>query len=194
MSRRGPYLDNRDCEVDESTFLTSCLHCSIVFGEMAGFKDLLPSHLYKPSWMTTPLAQERMKTGDGAPSTFVAAPKESVSPLFIPASLFKTPIKNHSSDYYTACAIGGILSCGLTHMGVTPLDVVKCNMQTNPVKYKSIPTGFKTVYVEQGMPGIFRGWVPTLIGYSMQGACKFGFYEYFKKQAFPKINKQQIMN
>ena len=25
------------------------------------------------------------------------------------------------------------------------------------------------------------GWAPTLIGYSMQGACKYGFYEYFKK-------------
>jgi len=34
---------------------------------------------------------------------------------------------------------------------------------------------------EQGAAGFFRGWVPTLLGYSAQGACKFGFYEYFKK-------------
>lgn len=34
---------------------------------------------------------------------------------------------------------------------------------------------------EQGVRGFFRGWVPTLIGYSAQGACKFGFYEFFKK-------------
>lgn len=34
---------------------------------------------------------------------------------------------------------------------------------------------------EQGVKGFFRGWVPTLIGYSAQGACKFGFYEFFKK-------------
>lgn len=27
-----------------------------------------------------------------------------------------------------------------------------------------------------------EGWGPTLIGYSMQGACKFGFYEFFKKK------------
>jgi hypothetical protein len=25
-----------------------------------------------------------------------------------------------------------------------------------------------------------KGWAPTLIGYSMQGLCKFGFYEVFK--------------
>lgn len=31
------------------------------------------------------------------------------------------------------------------------------------------------------MRGFFRGWVPTLLGYSAQGACKFGFYEFFKK-------------
>lgn len=35
----------------------------------------------------------------------------------------------YSPSFYAACTVGGILSCGLTHMGVTPLDVVKCNMQ-----------------------------------------------------------------
>jgi len=28
--------------------------------------------------------------------------------------------------------IGGALGCGLTHTFVTPLDVVKCNMQAHP--------------------------------------------------------------
>ena len=32
-----------------------------------------------------------------------------------------------------------------------------------------------------GALGLVRGWFPTLLGYSAQGACKFGFYEYFKK-------------
>lgn len=27
---------------------------------------------------------------------------------------------------------------------------------------------------------LFKGWAPTAIGYSLQGLCKFGFYEYFK--------------
>jgi solute carrier family 25 phosphate transporter 3 len=30
------------------------------------------------------------------------------------------------------------------------------------------------------MRGLVRGWSPTLIGYSIQGFGKFGFYEYFK--------------
>lgn len=28
--------------------------------------------------------------------------------------------------------------------------------------------------------GLWEGVLPTAIGYSLQGACKFGFYEYFK--------------
>ena len=36
------------------------------------------------------------------------------------------------------------------------------------------------LYKDQGFKGFFRGWVPTLLGYSAQGACKYGFYEFFK--------------
>ena len=38
-------------------------------------------------------------------------------------------------DFYVACSLGGIVACGLTHTAVTPLDVVKCNMQTDPKNY-----------------------------------------------------------
>lgn len=40
-------------------------------------------------------------------------------------------IEMYSAEYYRACAVGGMLACGLTHMAVTPLDVVKCNMQAS---------------------------------------------------------------
>ncbi|WOL09443.1 mitochondrial phosphate carrier protein 3, mitochondrial-like [Canna indica] len=90
-------------------------------------------------------------------------------------------IKLHTPLYYMACTFGGIASCGLTHMAVTPLDLVKCNMQIDPAKYKSITAGFGILLKEQGFGGIFKGWVPTLLGYSAQGGFKFGFYEFFKK-------------
>jgi solute carrier family 25 phosphate transporter 3 len=32
----------------------------------------------------------------------------------------------------------------------------------------------------EGVKGLVRGWAPTLVGYSIQGLCKFGFYEFFK--------------
>merc|ERR1712013_698832 len=45
---------------------------------------------------------------------------------------------------------------------------------------KSLGNGFKLTVAEQGVRGLFLGWAPTAIGYSMQGLCKFGFYEFFK--------------
>ena len=41
-------------------------------------------------------------------------------------------------DFYLACTLGGILACGSTHTAVTPLDVVKCNLQTDPKAYTGI--------------------------------------------------------
>ncbi|XP_030937546.1 mitochondrial phosphate carrier protein 3, mitochondrial-like [Quercus lobata] len=90
-------------------------------------------------------------------------------------------VRMYSPEFYAACTAGGILSCGLTHTAVTPLDLVKCNMQIDPAKYKSISSGFGVLFRDQGVKGFFKGWVPTMLGYSMQGACKFGFYEFFKK-------------
>ena len=78
------------------------------------------------------------------------------------------------------------MSCGITHTLVTPLDMVKCRIQTNPAKYKSIVNGFKVdhtkhffgliynlIFVqvsvaEEGIRGLVRGWAPTAIGYSAQ--------------------------
>lgn len=112
-------------------------------------------------------------------STGVGSSVGAAPSFMVPAASEK--IVMFSPEYYRACAIGGMLCCGLTHMAVTPIDVVKCNMQIAPEKYKSIAGGFSLVVKEQGTVGLFRGWAPTLLGYSVQGACKYGFYEYFKK-------------
>uniref|UniRef100_A0A8C3TWK6 Solute carrier family 25 member 3 n=1 Tax=Catharus ustulatus TaxID=91951 RepID=A0A8C3TWK6_CATUS len=66
-----------------------------------------------------------------------------------------------SLKFYALCGVGGVLSCGLTHTGVVPLDLVKCRMQVDPQKYKSIFNGFSVTINEDGL-------------------CKFGFYEVFK--------------
>ncbi|KAI1286828.1 Phosphate carrier protein, mitochondrial [Halotydeus destructor] len=85
-----------------------------------------------------------------------------------------------SGKYYALCGLGGILSCGITHTALTPLDLVKCRLQTNGAKYKNLGTGFKVTIAEEGMRGLGRGWAPTAFGYSFQGLGKFGFYELFK--------------
>ncbi|XP_071438787.1 solute carrier family 25 member 3-like [Hetaerina americana] len=85
-----------------------------------------------------------------------------------------------STKYFALCGLGGILSCGITHTAIVPLDLVKCRIQVDPAKYKSVFHGFKVTLQEDGVRGLGKGWAPTFFGYSMQGLCKFGFYEIFK--------------
>lgn len=109
------------------------------------------------------------------------------------------------------CGLGGVLSCGLTHTMITPLDLVKCRIQVDSAKYKGVVNGFKVssyfIYsrisffllsilvkleislillqvtlAEDGTRGLVRGWAPTFFGYSIQGMFKFGLYEVFKVQ------------
>ena len=74
-----------------------------------------------------------------------------------------------SNKYYALCGFGGLLSCGITHTAVTPLDLVKCRLQVNKEKYKSLGNGFKLTFQEGGASGLFLGWAPTALGYSAQG-------------------------
>jgi len=85
-----------------------------------------------------------------------------------------------STKYFYLCGLGGILSCGLTHTAIVPLDLVKCRIQVDPAKYRSIVTGFQVTIREDGTRGLAKGWAPTFYGYSMQGLFKFGLYEFFK--------------
>lgn len=60
------------------------------------------------------------------------------------------------------------------------MDLVKCRIQVDPAKYKSVFYGFKVTLAEDGVKGLSKGWAPTFFGYSAQGLCKFGLYEVFK--------------
>ncbi|KAI0258907.1 mitochondrial carrier protein [Gloeopeniophorella convolvens] len=86
----------------------------------------------------------------------------------------------HDASYYAKCMLGGVLACGITHAGITPLDVAKCNMQVNPEKYKGSISSLKTIVAEEGTKGVWKGFGPTFIGYSLQGMFKYGLYEFFK--------------
>jgi len=129
----------------------------------------------------------------------VPPPTSQAGPVVIPTSSpvrTPTPIKDvkgiklYSPEFYMYCGLGGILSCGLTHLMVTPLDLVKCNAQANPKEFPNFTTGFRSIYsgaaqklgYNSGVAGLFKGWAPTLVGYSAQGLCKFGFYEFFKHE------------
>lgn len=119
------------------------------------------------------------------PAILKAETSEMEKSLMPRASLTAAATEEYSCEfgsqkYFALCAFGGVLSCGITHTLVTPLDLVKCRLQVNKEKYKSLGNGFKVTVAEAGARGLLLGWAPTAIGYSAQGLCKFGFYEFFK--------------
>ena len=91
----------------------------------------------------------------------------------------KTNIK-HDMNYYSKCFFAGLFPCGLTHTLLTPLDIVKCRRQVRPELYTSLKQGLNLVFKQNGIRGLYLGWQPTIIGYSLQGSFKYGFYEIFK--------------
>ncbi|KAI5299644.1 mitochondrial phosphate carrier protein [Ascosphaera atra] len=85
---------------------------------------------------------------------------------------------------YARFAFAGAVCCSLTHGGLTPVDVVKTKIQLDPVTYnRGMIGGFKQVVQNEGAGALLTGFGPTAAGYFLQGAFKFGGYEFFKKQS-----------
>ena len=87
------------------------------------------------------------------------------------------------ADLYARFALAGALCCAITHGALTPVDVVKTLMQLEPQTYnKGMVSSFKQVISTKGPGALLTGVGPTFAGYFLQGAFKFGGYEFFKRQ------------
>jgi solute carrier family 25 (mitochondrial phosphate transporter), member 3 len=87
-------------------------------------ESLLPSFLYSSAARSFAAGAARLPVSAPTP-----APAAAGMPISIQAP--KEKIEMYSPAFYAACTAGGIASCGLTHTIVTPLDLVKCNMQVS---------------------------------------------------------------
>ncbi|MFS7908322.1 hypothetical protein Hanom_Chr01g00081811 [Helianthus anomalus] len=111
-------------------------------------QSLLPIFLYKSSFSTTNSLMEKFNNNSN-PNLYRSAsiPKDEQK-LVIPApSEPFGKIEMYSSQFYVACTAGGILSCGLTHMTVSPLDLVKCNMQVYAIHFSFLSSSTHLVVV-----------------------------------------------
>ena len=153
-------------------------------------KDHAHAHATPPSSPTSDVElRVRNATDQSCWSTFVTSALLALS-LFVVLiwSQWRQgagAVQTHSLEYFVLCMVGGVLS-GLPHFLLTPFDQIKCRMQTG--EFANAVDGFKHIWNDGGdarpvsarVAQLYRGWAPTLIGYSLQGAGKFGLYEYFK--------------
>lgn len=104
-------------------------------------------------------------------------------------------IELFSTEYFLYCTMGGIVACGPTHSFVTPLDFVKTRRQVFPDLYKSNLQAWKEIIrAEGGLGAVYMGIGATAIGYSFQGAGKYGLYEVFKKKYSDLVGEDTAKN
>jgi solute carrier family 25 S-adenosylmethionine transporter 26 len=77
--------------------------------------------------------------------------------------------------YVAICgAISGGIAAGLT----TPLDLLKTRIMLADINsQKSIPRLLKSIYLANGLRGLFAGFVPRVMWITLGGAVFFGFYD-----------------
>lgn len=104
-----------------------------------------------------------------------------------------TPAASLASSIDYRYFVAGGSCAAISHGITTPIDVVKTRMQSNPEKYKSLLPATATIIKEEGAGALVKGLGPTLVGYGVEGALKFGIYEIAKPLAvkfFKKLNTQ----
>ncbi|QKX54246.1 uncharacterized protein TRUGW13939_01331 [Talaromyces rugulosus] len=95
-------------------------------------------------------------------------------------------------NLYSRFAFAGAVCCSATHGAFTPVDVVKTRIQLDPVTYnRGMIGGFRQVIQKEGAGALLTGAGPTFAGYFMQGAFKFGGYEFFKQQSINALGLEK---
>ena len=99
------------------------------------------------------------------------------------AHLRRTYTHTHTHTYVFIC----------THALTQPS--VKTRIQLDPVTYnRGLIGGFRKVIANEGAGAVWTGFGPTAAGYFLQGAFKFGGYEFFKQQAINTFGYEAASN
>ncbi|KAK0409274.1 hypothetical protein QR680_004449 [Steinernema hermaphroditum] len=164
---------------------STAIHLSERFAHETKLSPVDPRHLPKETLLTVPQVADYVRKANikspcegekkQKPECFKAPtpPKGSCHSDEVPFGSFK---------YMCVCGLAGSMCCGFTHLAIVPLDLIKCRIHVDSIKYPSILGAAKVTVREEGLRTMVKGWAPTAIGYGLQGFGKFGLYEVFKKQ------------
>jgi solute carrier family 25 phosphate transporter 3 len=89
------------------------------------------------------------------------------------------PIPDADPRYF----LSGGLCAAASHGVTTPIDVVKTRIQADPQTYdQGVLEGARKILKDDGSSALLAGLGPTVIGYGVEGATKFGLYESLKPE------------
>ncbi|KAJ4147061.1 hypothetical protein LMH87_001613 [Akanthomyces muscarius] len=171
----------------------------------AGFEELKREHLKVLDAVGNSLSVQQQKTFSdklneikrepGPRSAYFVAAHTSrageaatVNDKLVPAKSIQSTVtvSQGTADVslYARYALAGAFCCAFTHAILTPVDVVKTRIQLDPTKYSSsLYKSARQILQLEGPAAFLTGLKPTIAGYCLQGAFKFGGYEFFKAQA-----------
>lgn len=118
-------------EEHNHSLIPSFLLSSSSFSKSLLDMELLKARARKNSKTLLPSPNYNYDPSTSVPSASRVALSSRRGSFVIPAPSEPGKIAMFSPAYYAACTVGGTFCCGLTHMAITPLDLVKCNMQVH---------------------------------------------------------------
>jgi solute carrier family 25 phosphate transporter 3 len=110
--------------------------------------------------------------------------------LLLPAGAIDNPvdyihlnIPNPIPDADPRYFLSGGLCAAASHGVTTPIDVVKTRMQAEPEKFdEGVLSAAASILNSDGSKALLGGLGPTVVGYGLEGAAKFGLYESLKPE------------
>lgn len=82
---------------------------------------------------------------------------------------------------YLRFVASGAICCSGVHLALTPIDVVKTKVQTDPINYPGVVRAFQKVSTDGGIKSFFTGWEPTFLGFFVWGGMSYGLTEFLRR-------------
>jgi len=125
----------------------------------------------------------RLAGGNDSPAwTQALASTKPLDPEYGPRG--RSPIEREMElglGTYLRFSTSGAICCSAVHLAVTPIDVVKTKVQTDPEKYSNVFGSFKKVIDEEGFNAFFTGWQPTFVGFFVWGGFTYVATEFLRR-------------
>jgi solute carrier family 25 phosphate transporter 3 len=120
----------------------------------------------------------------------------AVATVVLPALAFDSPvdylhlkIPNPLPDADPRYFLSGGLCAAASHGATTPIDVVKTRIQADPQTYnEGVMAAATKILQDDGPSALLAGLGPTVVGYGLEGAVKFGLYESLKPEMARLLN------